>query len=78
MRTSKTTRGAHEGKFLSLDTEWEADYWARRFGVSNEALADAVAAVGHAVANVGAYLNEETVAHGEGAEAAPMATKPAE
>ena len=50
-------------KFLSLEQDWEAEYWARRLGVSRESLEEAVAAVGRSVANVTAYLNEEAVAH---------------
>ena len=53
-----------EGKFLSLDTDWEAEYWAKRFGVTKDALEEAVQAVGQSVANVAAYLNEDAVADG--------------
>jgi hypothetical protein len=53
-----------DDKFLSLEQDWEAEYWARRFGVSRESLEAAVAAVGRSVANVTAYLNEDAVAHG--------------
>jgi hypothetical protein len=55
---------SHGTKFLSLETDWEAEYWAKRFGVSVECLKEAVAAVGHSVATVGAYLNEDAVAYG--------------
>jgi hypothetical protein len=51
-----------DDKFLSLEQDWEAEYWAGRFGVSRESLAAAVAAVGRSVANVTAYLNEDAVA----------------
>jgi Protein of unknown function (DUF3606) len=53
-----------EGRFLSLDTDWEADYWAKRFGVTKEVLEEAVQAVGQSVANVAAYLNEDALADG--------------
>jgi hypothetical protein len=46
-----------------LEQDWEAEYWAKRFGVSRESLEEAVAAVGRSVANVGAYLNEDAVVH---------------
>ena len=59
-----TKRASQDGKFLSLEQDWEAEYWARRFGVSRESLEAAVAAVGRSVANVTAYLNEDAVAHG--------------
>jgi len=51
-----------DDKFLSLEQDWEAEYWAKRFGVSRKSLEEAVAAVGSSVANVGAYLNEGAVA----------------
>jgi hypothetical protein len=53
-----------DGRFLSLEQDWEAEYWAGRFGVSRESLQAAVAAVGRSVANVAAYLNAEEVALG--------------
>jgi hypothetical protein len=53
-----------EGKFLSLDTDWKAEYWAKRFGVAKEVLEEAVQTVGPSVANVAAYLNEDAVADG--------------
>jgi hypothetical protein len=59
-----TKRASRDGKFLSLEQDWEAEYWAKRFGVSRESLEQAVAAVGASVANVDAYLNEGAVAHG--------------
>ncbi len=59
-----TKRASQDGKFLCLEQDWEAEYWAKRFGVSRESLERAVAAVGRSVANVGAYLNEDAVAHG--------------
>ena len=59
-----TERASRDGKFLSLEQDWEAEYWAKRFDVSRNSLEEAVTAVGGAVANVGAYLNEGAVAHG--------------
>jgi len=53
-----------DDRFLSLEQDWEAEYWAGRFGVSRESLEAAVAAVGRSVANVTAYLNEDAVAPG--------------
>jgi len=55
-------RAPQDDKFLSLEQNWEAEYWARRFGVSRKSLEEAVAAVGSSVAHVGAYLNEGAVA----------------
>jgi hypothetical protein len=62
MARDKMKRTLHDAQFLSRETDWEADYWARSFGVSRESLEEAVAAVGGSVANVGAYLNEDAVA----------------
>jgi hypothetical protein len=53
-----TKRASRDGRFLSLEQDWEAEYWAKRFGVSRESLEQAVAAVGGSAANVGAYLND--------------------
>src|SRR5947208_2729947 len=53
-----------DDKFLSLEQDWEAAYWAKQFGVSRERIEAAVAAVGRSVANVTAYLNEDAVAGG--------------
>jgi Protein of unknown function (DUF3606) len=53
-----------DNRFLSLEQDWEAEYWARRLGVSRASLEAAVAAVGRSVANVTAYLNEDAVAEG--------------
>ena len=58
-----TEHAPQHDKFLSLEQDWEAEYWAKRFGVSRESLEEAVTAVGRSVANVAAYLNEDAVAH---------------
>jgi uncharacterized protein DUF3606 len=52
------TKHAPQGsKFLSLEQDWEAEYWAKRLGVSRKSLEEAVATVGRSVANVGTYLS---------------------
>jgi hypothetical protein len=48
-------------KFISLEQDWEAEYWAKKLGVSRAILEEAIAAVGRSVANVRAYLNEDAV-----------------
>jgi len=58
-----TTHAPQQDKFISLEQDWEAEYWAKTFGVSRKSLDEAVAAVGRSVANVGAYLNEDAVVH---------------
>jgi hypothetical protein len=59
-----TKRASRDGKFLSLEQGWEAEYWANRFDVSRDGLEQSVTAAGRSVAHVGAYLNEGAVAHG--------------
>src|SRR4051812_47579867 len=51
-----TKHAPQRDKFLSLEQDWEAEYWAKKFGVSRASLEEAVAAVGRSVANVRAYL----------------------
>jgi hypothetical protein len=48
---------------INLSDDYEADHWTGIFGVSKDRLAEAVEAVGHSAANVGAYLSEDAVAH---------------
>jgi hypothetical protein len=62
MAGDNTKRASWDGKFLSLEQDWEAEYWAKTLGVSRESLEEAVTAVGRSVANVRAYLNEDAVA----------------
>jgi hypothetical protein len=59
-----TKHAPQHDKYISLEQDWEAEYWAKKFGVSRESLEEAVAVVGLSVANVGAYLHEDAVAHG--------------
>jgi hypothetical protein len=58
-----TKHAPQQDQFISLEQDWEAEYWAKKFGVSRASLDEAVAAVGRSVANIGAYLNEDAVAH---------------
>jgi hypothetical protein len=62
--SDNTEHAPRRDKFLSLEQDWEAEYWARKFGVSRESLDEAVAAVGRSVANVRAYLNEDAAVNG--------------
>jgi hypothetical protein len=56
-----TKHAPQRDKFISLEQDWEAAYWAKKLGVSRVSLEEAVAAVGRSVANVTAYLNEDAV-----------------
>ena len=43
-------------KEISLTEDYEVRDWTRRFGVTEERLREAVAAVGHSAERVGEYL----------------------
>ncbi len=43
---------------IDLDEKWEVRYWANRFNVTEDALRDAVKAVGTSVQAVGEYLDK--------------------
>ena len=64
MADDKTTRAPRDAFLISLDDDHEVEYWTKKFRVSKERLTEAVTAVGNSAANVGAYLNEDAVAHG--------------
>jgi hypothetical protein len=64
MADRETKRAPQHAKLVSFDDDYEIEYWTRKFDVCRERLAEAVAAVGHSAANVGAYLDEDTVADG--------------
>ena len=64
MADDKTTRAPRDAFLIGLEDDYEIEYWAKRFRVSKERLVEAVTAVGNSAANVGAYLNEDAVAHG--------------
>lgn len=63
MADDKTKRAPQDAKLISLSEDYEVEYWTKRFGVSRDRLAEAIRAVGHSAENVGAYLNEDAVAH---------------
>jgi hypothetical protein len=56
------TKRVPRDQFISPEEDWEADYWARKLGVSRERLDEAVEAVGHSAQKVSTYLDEEAVA----------------
>jgi hypothetical protein len=62
------TKHAPQGsKFLGLEQDWEAKYWAKRFGISRESLGcrcNGGPLGGQCrYISVGAYLNEYALAH---------------
>jgi hypothetical protein len=50
------TKTAADRKLISLTDDYEVTYWAKKFGVSKERLAEAVRRVGHLVAAVEADI----------------------
>jgi len=56
MVDDKTKRAPQYTKLISLEEEYEIDYWTQRFGVSRDRLATAVRRVGHSAAAVEKYL----------------------
>jgi len=52
MSDDKTQIGGLDRKMISLEEDYEVRDWADRFGVSEQALRDAVARVGHRAEDV--------------------------
>jgi hypothetical protein len=57
-----TKHAPQHDKFISIEQDWEAEYWAKKYGVSKERLHEAVKAVGHSAEKVSTYLDEDAVA----------------
>ena len=53
-------RGAQDRSRISLHEEHEERYWTEKFGVTRDALAKAVDAVGHSVEKVTEYFSSGT------------------
>ncbi len=64
MADDEKTRAPRDAFLISLEDDCEVEYWVKKFRVSKERLMEAVIAVDNSAANVGAYLNEDAVAHG--------------
>jgi hypothetical protein len=56
MADDKTKRAPQDAKLISLEEDYEVEYWTRKFGVTRQRLADAVKAVGHSAEKVGEHL----------------------
>ena len=56
MSDNKTIRGPQDASRISLNEDYEVDYWAGKFGVSREKLAEAIKAVGNSAAAVERHL----------------------
>lgn len=52
-------RGSPDSKTINMNEDWEKQYWKKKFGVSGQALAGAVRAVGKSAAKVEKYLKDK-------------------
>ena len=59
MPDDKTKSGGQDRKRISLSEDYEVRDWAKKFGVTPEALKNAVGAVGSEAAKVEAYLKKK-------------------
>jgi hypothetical protein len=58
MSDNLKNRGAQDRKLVSLTQDWEVKYWTEALGCSVMQLKDAVAAVGHSVEKIKAYIKK--------------------
>lgn len=56
MADDKTLRGPQDSSRIALGEDYEVAYWTKKFGVSQDKLAEAVKAVGNGADAVEAYL----------------------
>ncbi|MDY0747602.1 DUF3606 domain-containing protein [Paucibacter sp. R3-3] len=59
MPDDKSNAGGQDRSRISLDEDYEVQYWSTKFGVSAAKLRDAVKAVGNEAPAVERYLKEE-------------------
>jgi Protein of unknown function (DUF3606) len=74
MADDKTKRAPEDAKLISLNDEYEVEYWTRKFGVTTERLVRAVHKVGN---SVGASARSSSGADRAGERAAPQVSGPA-
>jgi hypothetical protein len=58
MADDKTKRAPQDAKLISLEEDYEVEYWTRRFGVTAERLVEAVQKVGNSAERVGEELKQ--------------------
>jgi Protein of unknown function (DUF3606) len=56
MSDDDTVRPPRDRKFLSLEEDWEVEFWSRTYGVTRLRLAEAVKAAGYSTRRVGEHL----------------------
>ncbi|MGY3409534.1 hypothetical protein ACVWZV_005647 [Bradyrhizobium sp. GM5.1] len=59
MADDKTKKDYRDRSRININEDYEKEYWKKRFGVSGQALAGAVRAVGVSVNKVEKYLKEK-------------------
>ena len=60
MSDNKTKRGGRDRKRISLQEDYEIQYWTTRLGASREELEEAVRAVGDDVDQIREHLRQKT------------------
>ena len=60
MTDDRTKRGEPDRSLVNLQEDYELDYWTKKFGVSREALSDAVKAVGSSADRIEAFLKRKS------------------
>ena len=58
MADDKTNAGVQDRSRIAMGEDYEVAYWTKKFGVSRDVLADAVAAVGTSAQAVADFLNK--------------------
>jgi len=58
-KDDKNIRGPKDSTKVSMDEQWEIDYWCEKFGVTEEELAEAVDEVGDSASDVEEYLSNK-------------------
>jgi hypothetical protein len=58
MSDNKNLRAPQDASRISLSEDYEVAYWTKKFGVSREALEEAVRAAGNSASAVEAQLNK--------------------
>jgi len=58
MADDRTNAGTQDRARIAIGEDYEVAYWTKKFGVSREVLADAVASVGTSAQAVADFLNK--------------------
>ena len=58
MADDKSNVGAQDRSRIAMGEDYEVNYWTKKFGVSRETLADAVASAGNSAQAVADFLGK--------------------